>query len=243
MKQLIVLAFTSALSLPAIGMEANPGEPQSIQWPDGTRYEGGVVDGKQHGDGTIYWLDGSRFDGTFADGRREGPGTLTTSQDKVFRGVYESDVLVSTRGEVVAMVKPAPAVEAPSTSAKDASMAAEKAAADALVAELERMVDRWSTAWSSQDLQAYLALYSETNSPVDGLARNRWLAQREDRLQQPDFIQVETSKKQVNLIAPDMAEIRFNQQYSSNLYSDETMKQLTVKREAGGWKIVKEASL
>ncbi len=38
---------------------------KTLVWPDGTRYVGGVKEGKRKGRGTIFWQDGTRFVGQF----------------------------------------------------------------------------------------------------------------------------------------------------------------------------------
>ncbi|MDE0759150.1 MAG: hypothetical protein OSB45_13405 [Pseudomonadales bacterium] len=38
---------------------------QTLSWPDGTRYVGGIKDGRRLGRGTIYWQDGTRYIGEF----------------------------------------------------------------------------------------------------------------------------------------------------------------------------------
>ena len=49
-----------------VAPEINDIEIKTLEWPDGTRYEGGVLNGKKEGQGVIYWADGTRFEGVFA---------------------------------------------------------------------------------------------------------------------------------------------------------------------------------
>ncbi len=61
----------------------------SLTYPDGGKYEGGIVNGKQTGKGTITFPNGSKYEGDFVDGKRTGKGTITfPNGDK-----YEGDVL------------------------------------------------------------------------------------------------------------------------------------------------------
>lgn len=69
-------------------------ETKTLVWPDGTRYVGGVKDGKRSGKGTIFWQDGTRFVGTFVDDLRNGPGTMILPDGTVYNGYFENDQLV-----------------------------------------------------------------------------------------------------------------------------------------------------
>ena len=58
---MVVTFFDNKLAL-AIESESNV---KTLLWPDGTRYVGGIVNGKRTGRGTIFWQEGSRFIGYF----------------------------------------------------------------------------------------------------------------------------------------------------------------------------------
>lgn len=97
-KLLIFIYFI--LGTPAFG-ETQPTtatEPatKTLMWPDGTRYVGGVVDGKRTGKGTIFWQDGTRFVGNFENDQRSGPGTMILPDGAVYNGIFENDALVDT---------------------------------------------------------------------------------------------------------------------------------------------------
>ena len=67
---------------------------KTLLWPDGTRYVGGVKDGKRSGKGTIFWQNGTRFVGNFANDQRNGPGTMILPDGTVYNGYFSDDVLV-----------------------------------------------------------------------------------------------------------------------------------------------------
>lgn len=67
---------------------------KTLLWPDGTRYVGGVKDGKRAGKGTIFWQDGTRFIGNFSNDQRNGPGTMILPDGSVYNGYFSNDVLV-----------------------------------------------------------------------------------------------------------------------------------------------------
>ena len=70
---------------------------RTLVWPDGTRYVGGVLDGKRSGKGTIFWQDGTRFIGQFKNDMRNGPGTMVLPDGTVYTGFFENDGLVDTQ--------------------------------------------------------------------------------------------------------------------------------------------------
>jgi len=72
---------------------------KTLMWPDGTRYVGGVVDGKRTGKGTIFWQDGTRFVGNFKNDKRSGPGTMILPDGSVYNGTFENDELVHKAAE------------------------------------------------------------------------------------------------------------------------------------------------
>lgn len=72
---------------------------KTLIWPDGTRYVGGVKDGKRTGKGTIFWQDGTRFIGEFKQDMRNGPGTMILPDGTVYSGFFENDELVDSPPE------------------------------------------------------------------------------------------------------------------------------------------------
>jgi len=88
---LMAAATTAAESIP----DADPdSSTRTLVWPDGTRYVGGVSDGKRDGKGTIFWQDGTRFVGNFTNDLRNGPGTMVLANGTVYTGYFTDDVLV-----------------------------------------------------------------------------------------------------------------------------------------------------
>lgn len=75
---------------------------KTLVWPDGTRYVGGVVDGKRSGKGTIFWQDGTRFVGQFENDMRNGPGTMILPDGTVYTGFFKDDELVDTESTIAA---------------------------------------------------------------------------------------------------------------------------------------------
>ena len=85
---------------------------RTLVWSDGTRYVGGVVDGKRSGKGTIFWQDGTRFVGEFENDMRNGPGTMIMPDGKVYSGVFQDDELIDTTVEIEVDIEDGPEVAA-----------------------------------------------------------------------------------------------------------------------------------
>lgn len=75
---------------------------KTLVWPDGTRYVGGVSEGKRKGKGTIFWQDGTRFVGQFENDMRNGPGTMILPDGTVYKGFFKDDELVDTESTIAA---------------------------------------------------------------------------------------------------------------------------------------------
>jgi hypothetical protein len=102
---LLLVIFTQQVFAEATTSDNDALVTKTLLWPDGTRYVGGVRDGKRTGKGTIFWQDGTRFVGTFVDDQRNGPGTMILPDGTVYNGYFENDTLVE-RSESVAQSEP-----------------------------------------------------------------------------------------------------------------------------------------
>lgn len=51
-------------------------------------YQGGVLEGRLHGQGTYTWFDGYRYEGNWHDGEEHGPGTLTFADGGSYKGEW-----------------------------------------------------------------------------------------------------------------------------------------------------------
>ena len=99
---LLVLLLPAAQAQDSDGSSGSEPATKTLVWPDGTRYVGGVVDGKRSGKGTIFWQDGTRFVGQFEDDMRNGPGTMILPDGTVYTGFFRNDELVDTQSTLAA---------------------------------------------------------------------------------------------------------------------------------------------
>ncbi len=129
-------------------------------------------------------------------------------------------------------IAPAPVV-APQSRLPGASMPAGSAIT---------LVQDWASAWSSQDVDAYLGFYAADFRPESGASRRTWVAQRRQRLTRPKFIVVEIGNPVVKQLDPDHVEVTFEQAYQANHYRDRVTKTLALIRDSGSWKIQREWS-
>jgi hypothetical protein len=148
----LLLAF---LYQPAMAEQASPAEDtpatKTLLWPDGTRYVGGVHDGKRAGKGTIFWQDGTRFVGTFVNDKRNGPGTMILPDGTVYNGYFENDTLIE-RSDGVAIAGSEPTAPIAEISADNipAPLAASPAAKPQMAS-----ADTQSSEAQSSEAQSY----------------------------------------------------------------------------------------
>jgi hypothetical protein len=107
---------------------------------------------------------------------------------------------------------------------------------------IETLLSDWSRAWSSQNITAYLACYAKDFMPTSGKSKKQWERTRRKRLQKKG-IHVEISNIDIQIVNDNKARVTFIQAYQSKTYRDRVLKQLSLKREAGQWKIQKEKQL
>ncbi len=162
--------------------------------------------------------------------------------------ILAAAVLVSyPRSESVAFATaPPPGQEAPAaqTSPLPPAAAAEPVATEPAPTDGEaELIDAtldWARAWAQQRPEDYLALYSRSFQPPRSVSRDAWEAQRRERISRPDFIQVDVSGLETELLDPGHARVTFDQAYRSDNYRDAMRKTLDLVLEDGAWKIAGE---
>src|SRR5699024_2327141 len=94
---------------------------------------------------------------------------------------------------------------------------------------------RWAKAWSTQDLDAYFAAYSDDFDPRGTRTIQQWRALRVRRVRRPETISIELSRFDVELTDADTAVVHFDQAYEYNMYQDQERKTVTMRYGAEDW--------
>lgn len=114
---------------------------------------------------------------------------------------------------------------------------AAEAGAPAADEQVEKTVLGWLAAWREKDFKSYSAYYADTFSH-GGAGLGAWLERKRRTFDTAGSISVEVEGLSVSI--GGVAEVSFRQRYSSDAYSDEGIKELTMVRTDGGWKIESE---
>jgi len=104
-------------------------------------------------------------------------------------------------------------------------------------------VARWASAWSAQDVDAYLAAYAPDFRPEGNQTRSAWARQRAERIKSPSFIRVEIMDPRIVHMSEDRITVRFKQGYASDRLSSERLKSLDLIPFEGRWLIQAEKLL
>ncbi len=156
---------------------------KTLMWPDGTRYVGGVVDGKRTGKGTIFWQDGTRFVGDFKNDKRNGPGTMILPEGTVYNGNFENDELVSTTGAAEIQTIARSESRSAEMSEPVAEISAESLEADAAKASRTETLPAMATAPPPQSVTPYqpITRMSEATEKALETKVDRWAADWSDQ--------------------------------------------------------------
>ncbi len=118
---------------------------------------------------------------------------------------------------------------------------AEKVFNDKQIAEL---VDAWIEAWQTKNFTDYSQHYADTFTSNKKMSHDDWLSGRKKRIKRPQWIKL--SRSDIKYI-PDqddnIFQITFTLSYSAPNYQDKTLKRMTFKRFAEGYKIITEENL
>lgn len=136
-----------------------------------------------------------------------------------------------------------PPVSAPAISVPSAPVAAAPAVNESAQNEgAVRAVMNWAQAWSSQDVEAYLAAYAPDFEPGGGMSRSAWADLRRQRVAAPSSISVNVTDPEAISTGPQTVRVNFTQEYSSATYSDRVAKVLEMRQVGGQWLITREYS-
>lgn len=101
-----------------------------------------------------------------------------------------------------------------------------------------KAVRQWLAAWSAKDMDAYSAFYAP-GFYADGMNKSQWVKRKKRLAKQYSYIKV-TGSKFKTIKKKDGVEVRFMQDYTSNVFSTKGTKHLKLVNKGGLWKIYRE---
>jgi len=105
---------------------------------------------------------------------------------------------------------------------------------------ISNVVTRWAKAWSSKDVDGYLASYANSFQPPKGQSRREWEQSRRERINKPVNIHVDISNLRVIMSDSSHAKASFKQSYRAGSLAQRTSKTLVMVKSNGKWLIEQE---
>jgi tetratricopeptide (TPR) repeat protein len=137
--------------------------------------------------------------------------------------------------------KSAPPKEAPPTAkAEPATKEPAKAAAAQNPDEVVKSLMGWAKAWSTNDVDGYLAHYAPDFRTPKGENRSEWEAQRKARIAKPRKIEVDIEAPKVTFNDAKRATVTFRQRYESGSLKVSSTKTLVMVKAGEKWLIQEE---
>ncbi len=225
---LILLLLSIPLALIAEDQVVSESAMKTLAWPDGTKYVGGVEDGKRTGRGTIFWQDGTRFVGEFRNDMRNGPGTMILPEGTVYTGYFKDDELVnSPAASTIAVAEPEAVTEPEAVAVAETEDSSTETQA---VDDTDPTHSPVVVAHDSQPAAIKIPVEKPQPEPIEKAAEPEPASPEPEESMTADI-------GEANLV-----DVFFKQKYQSNLYRDVTNKILRLQEEENAWKIVLEKS-
>jgi len=143
----------------------------------------------------------------------------------------------------VVAVSPAPSVASAPVESSNSSTTAQAVVAStggSNNVEVLKALHDWAHAWSSKNVNQYLAMYAQSFIPPGNETRRSWEQQRRERIAKPQPIVVAISDARVKLQDDTHATVSFVQSYRSGTLKSITHKTLEMVRSNGAWQIQSE---
>ena len=147
-------------------------------------------------------------------------------------------IAVATPAAKPAEKKPEPVAAKPPAKTAPPKAAAKPAARDP--DEVLNAVNRWTKAWSENDVAGYLGLYAVDFKTPKGESRDDWEAQRKARIAKPRKIQVNIRAPRVVFNDNGSVTVTFRQYYESGPLKISSTKTLVMVRAGERWLIQQE---
>lgn len=131
-------------------------------------------------------------------------------------------------------IRPADKAAEPSKAAEPAKSAANDDSG------IDSAVNAWAQAWSSKNVDKYLASYADSFKPGKGMSKKAWEQMRRERVSRPSKIEVDISNQKISMIDSSNAKVSFKQSYRADGKPIRTDKTLMMKKVGGEWLINEE---
>lgn len=109
--------------------------------------------------------------------------------------------------------------------------------------EIINTLEQWARDWSRQNVNGYISHYASTFLSENGQELQAWQEYRAPRISSPEWIEVEITDLEVEIMDANNAQVDFRQIYDASNYSDESFKRMILVRESDTWKIHREFSV
>jgi len=214
------------LLIASFGLQATEGPSETLAWPDGTRYVGGVKNQMRDGQGTIYWQNGARYIGGFKADRRHGPGMMIMPDGTTYQGNFSDGKLLLNEDTLSETADPDSKTPLPITEVDRE--------------DITSVLDLWAAAWMAQNPEQYLGVYSQDFVLAPGESRVLWEMNRRERILSPSYIQIDLSFESFQPISESVVDVKIRQSYRSDTYREISNKVMRLQQETSGWRIIGE---
>ena len=108
-------------------------------------------------------------------------------------------------------------------------------------AQIQKMLDGWTSAWSKKNTGAYLGYYARDFKTPNRESRKEWAEDRRSRIEGKGRIDVDAENVQIKVDGKE-ATVRFRQNYKSDRLSASSRKTLELVKQNGRWLIQQEST-
>lgn len=135
----------------------------------------------------------------------------------------------------------APAVATSVTPAPTATVQAVVGANNDGNKQIDQAVQAWATAWSSKNMNVYLASYAKGFIPPKSQSRRAWEEERRERIMGKSRISVKVNNLKTT-VNGTTAKVKFRQDYAADALATSSLKTLELTKVGDRWLIAKEST-
>jgi tetratricopeptide (TPR) repeat protein len=106
--------------------------------------------------------------------------------------------------------------------------------------EINTFIAEWAEAWSSKNIEVYLAKYSPKFKTPHGESLSDWQNSRKAKILGKDSISLQVLETKITKKGSSFAQVNFIQKYTSNKLSQISNKIIILRKDGASWLIVQE---